>query len=80
MTHEQAVAEAERLRREHPQRHRLVFAPRKRVDGDWEVVTARPDGVELVLEERKAEMRAGPQVRPDPTESQTPPIHGQRGF
>ena len=80
MTHDQAVAEAERLRREHPQRHRLVFAPRKRVDGDWEVVTARPAGVELVPEERQAETRAGPQVTPDPTESQTPPIHGQRGF
>ena len=51
MTPDQAVAEAERLRREHPQRHRLVFAPRKRVDGDWEVVTARPAG-ELVPEER----------------------------
>ena len=79
MTHDQAVAEADRLRREHPQRHRLVFAPRKRMDGDWEVVTARPDGI-VVPEERQAEMRAGPQVTPDPTESQTPPIHGQRGF
>jgi hypothetical protein len=47
MTHDQAVAEAERLRREDPQRQRLIFAPRKRVDGDWEVVTARPAG-ELV--------------------------------
>jgi hypothetical protein len=36
MTHDEAVAEAERLRREHPQRHRLFFAPRKRVEGDWE--------------------------------------------
>jgi hypothetical protein len=80
MTHDEAVAEAARLRREHPQRHRLVFAPRKRVDGDWEVITARPDGVEFVPDERQAETRAGPQVTPDPTESQTPPIHGQRGF
>ena len=72
MTHDEAVAEAERLRREHPERHRLVFAPRERVDGDWEVVTGRPAGAELVPEERQAEMRAGPQVKPDPTESQTP--------
>jgi hypothetical protein len=80
MTHDEAIAEAARLRREHPQRHRLFFAPRKRMDGDWEVVTARPDGIELVPEERQAEMRAGPQVTPDPTETQTPPIPGQRGF
>ena len=80
MTHDQAVAEAERLRREHPQRHRRVFAPRQRADGGWEVVIARPDGIELGPDERQAEMRAGPQVKPDPTESQTPPIHGQRGF
>jgi hypothetical protein len=52
MTHDEAVAEAERLRREHPQRR----------------------------QERQAELRAGPQVTPDPTESQTPPVHGQRGF
>jgi hypothetical protein len=50
--HDEAVAEAERLRREHPQRR----------------------------QERQAEPRAGPQVTPDPTESQTPPVHGQRGF
>ena len=80
MTHDEAIAEAERLRREHPQRRRLVFASRERADGTWEVVTARPDGVELAPDERQAEMRAGPQVTPDPTESQTPPIHGQRGF
>ena len=80
LTRDEAVAEVERLRREHPQRRRLVFAPRKRADGTWEVVTVRPDGVELASEERQAETRAGPQVTPDPTETQTPPIHGQRGF
>ena len=80
VTHDEAIAEAQRLRREHPQRRRLVFAPRARPGGDWEVVVARPGGAELAPEERQAETRAGPQVTPDPTESQTPPIHGQRGF
>jgi hypothetical protein len=80
VTHDEAVAEAERLRREHPQRRQLVFAPRERADGGWEVVTARLDGIELPADERQAETRAGPQVTPDPTESQTPPVHGQRGF
>jgi len=80
MTHDQAITEAERLRREHPQRRRLVFAPRQLADGDWVVITARPDGMELASDERHAETRAGPQVTPDPTETQTPPIHGQRGY
>jgi hypothetical protein len=45
--HNEAIAEAERLRREHPQRRRLVFAPRERPDGDWEVISVRPHGAEL---------------------------------
>jgi hypothetical protein len=80
MTHDEALAATERLRREHPQRRQLVFAPRERADGAWDVIVARPDGVPLAPEERQAETRAGPQVTPDPTEAQTPPIHGQRGF
>jgi hypothetical protein len=80
VTHDEAIAEAERLRREHPQRRLLIFAPRERPDGDWEVISVRPDGAEPAPDERHAETRAGPQVTPDPTESQTPPIHGQRGF
>jgi hypothetical protein len=57
-----------------------VFAPRKEADGSWGIVIAGPTGVELAPDERQAETRAGPQVTPDPAETQTPPIHGQRGF
>src|SRR5919199_4208016 len=80
MTHDEALAECARLRREHPDRHRRVFAPRKEADGSWGVVIAEPGGLEFASGERHAETRAGPQVTPDPTETQTPPIHGQRGF
>ena len=80
MTHEEALAECARLRREHPDRHRRVFAPRKEADGSWGIVIAEPGGLEFAPDERHAETRAGPQVTPDPTETQTPPTHGQRGF
>jgi hypothetical protein len=80
MTHDEALAECARLRREHPDRHRRVFAPRKKADGSWGIVIAELGGLEFASEERHAETRAGPQVTPDPTETQTPPIHGQRGF
>jgi hypothetical protein len=57
-----------------------VFAPRKQADGSWGIAIAEPGGLRFASDERHAETRAGPQVTPDPTETQTPPIHGQRGF
>jgi hypothetical protein len=80
MTHDEALAECARLRREHPNRHRLVFAPQQDADGSWGIVIAKPAGLEVASDERYPETRAAPQVTPDPTETQTPPIHGQRGF
>src|SRR6476469_6445367 len=47
MTHDEALAECARLRREHPDRHRRVFAPRKEADGSWGVVIAEPGGLEF---------------------------------
>ena len=76
MTHEEAVTRCKELQDEQPDR---VFAVRDAGDGEWEVV-----GVTLPIgrtpPERKAETRAGPDVTPDPTETQQPPVHGTRGY
>jgi len=76
MTHEEAVARSKELSEDQPGR---AFVVRDAGDGNWEVV-----GVTLPFKptpaKRQAQTRAGPDVRPDPTESQSPPVHGQRGF
>jgi hypothetical protein len=80
MNRAEADAECDRLRREHPDRDRLVFAVREVDAGNWEVVIAQPHGVEVDRGELHAETRASPEVTPDPTEGQAPPIHSQRGY
>jgi hypothetical protein len=75
VTHEEAVARCEELQEEEPE---AVFAVREARDGEWEVVR-----VTLPIKtprKRQAETRAGPDVRPDPTETQQPPIYGRRGY
>jgi hypothetical protein len=75
MTREEAQARAAELGREDPDK---VFAARRRSDGAWEVV-----GVAVPVTDRSglhAETRAGPDVRPDPSEGRHPPIHGARGY
>ena len=77
MTKDEAEAETARLRRAHSDR---LFAARERPDGSWEVVEARVPGAPPHEPERHAETRSGPEVTPDPTEDQAPPVWSQRGF
>jgi hypothetical protein len=75
MTHDEAVARCKELGEQQPDRR---FAVREAGDGEWEVVS-----VTMPIQtppKRQAETRAGPDVRPDPTETQHPPVHGARGY
>ena len=75
MTHDEAVARSKELHEEQPG---CRFAVREAEGGEWEVVS-----VSMPIQtppERQAETRAGPDVRPDPTETQHPPVHGTRGY
>jgi hypothetical protein len=76
MTHDQAVARCTELQEKEPDH---VFAVREGERGNWEVVRVTLP-FEPTPPKRQAETRAGPDVRPDPTETQTPPIHGLRGY
>jgi hypothetical protein len=75
MTHDEAVARCKELQEQDPNG---VYAVREVGAAEWEVVS-----VKLPIKtppDRQAETRAGPDVRPDPTETQHPPVHGTRGY
>lgn len=76
MTHEEAIALKTKLAAEEPDK---VFELREAQDGSWEVVSMTLP-IERTPPVRQAETRAGPDVRPDPTETQHPPVHGTRGY
>jgi hypothetical protein len=66
MTHQEAVDESERLRREHPDRHAANWLPRRLDSGGWTVVrvpAARPRG----RRDLRGEV-APPPPRPDPSQ------------
>jgi hypothetical protein len=69
MTHEDAIAECQRLAREHPDRGTTAWSPRQEDSGEWVVKFARP-GRSL----KRDELRTGQQedVRPDPSQDVPP--------
>ena len=65
MTRDEAVAEAERLGREHPERDAAAWFPKQEDSGDWVVLRVpRPAGG------KPGELRAGfdEDPRPDPSQ------------
>ena len=66
MTREEAVAESERLRREHPDRGTATWLPQERDSGEWVVV--KVPGMKPSLD--RGGLRTGhePSTRPDPSQ------------
>ena len=67
MTHYEAVAECERLSREHPERETHRWAPRQAGDGSWEVARlALPEGL------RRGPLHETTEAKPRPPEADDP--------
>jgi hypothetical protein len=68
MTHEEAVAEVERLAREHPERDTAAWFPKEEDSGEWVVLKVpRPPG------RKREELRTGLDEAPRPDPSQDVP-------
>jgi hypothetical protein len=77
VTRDEAHAERDRLEREHPEREQLIFAVREQEPGKWAIVTARVDGL-TPRGPLTAEIRARPQMLPDPAQDTDPRTHPER--
>lgn len=71
MTRDEAAAEAERLRREDPERARYLFAPRRGEDGEWQVARVEVPGGSGSVDLKEGVV--APPVKPSPGQLEPPP-------
>jgi hypothetical protein len=66
MTREDAVARAERLNAEHPDRETHTWIPRKSPAGEWEIAKLRMPGL------RRDPLKATTEAKPKPQQADDP--------
>jgi hypothetical protein len=66
MTREDALARAEQLNSEHPDRETHTWIPRRGAGGEWEIAKLRMPGL------RRDPMKATTEAKPSPPEGEDP--------